>query len=185
MEWIACTGYASVSTFVPAGQNLVLPLMTMPDYTTVDPSALESDEWGDFMLRRIVGQVNLVVPADELTGDAFLWGWRLQPLPYDPSTAAFDVPWAVNDSPLRSVDISNQPRWWGERFCEERAPVQGSFVGLTTLDHPHWTHVDLSPNYLCGPHSGLEYPALVVDNTPNPDRIIIHRRLRLLVEPRR
>lgn len=183
MQWIACSDYGRVSVNVNSGQNLVRPLMTMPDYATVDPSGVEDDALQyDFVVKRIVGQVTIVGAAG-IPDTTYLYGWRLMALPLDLSTGALDTPWAVTDSPLVNPDISNSPRWWAERFRQDTVSA-GQWAGLDAFSHPHWTFVDIEPKAICGPHVGYEYPCLVWDNVANTEDFLGYHRLRMLIESR-
>lgn len=180
MQWIACTGYGRVTNIVTEGENAVLPLMTMPSFATIDPSGVEDDALEyDFVVLRIVGQVTIVGPP-QTEDSVFLWGYRLMALPLDLETGGFDVPWSVTDTPLASPDISNAPRWWGERFRFDIVGA-GEFAGLDPFSHPHWTFIDIEPKAICGPHVGYEYPCIVWDNVANPNPFIAYHRLRMLI----
>lgn len=174
MEWIVWSQYAVPQTINP-GENRVFVGMTTPDYSTVDPSALEAGAERDFTVHRTVGQVYGTPDPN----NSVLWGWRLLPLQVNLATGDPDVPWSVTDSPLRSSDISNEPRWLDERWME-MLPALGIADGLDSYSHPSWTFVDCKAKMYCGPYTG-EYPCIVVDNTLGVNPLRVTFRLRMLV----
>lgn len=180
-QWIVARNYGRELT-VPANENATYVLTTTPDYGDVDPSALEDEIADAFVVQRVVGQV--FARTNQTPSFTWRWGWRLMGLQVDLATGLAEVPWVATDDIMNNEDIANEPRWWGERYYDATLAA-GELHGLTVIDNPWWTHVDLHPRAYCGTGSaGHTYPCLVIDNTEQIEDLTFAHRLRMWVEPR-
>lgn len=185
MDWISCLGYGNQVGQV--GGNLVVrPLMTIPDFNDIDPSAYQGGNDAlvprRLKVHRVVGQIYSTGLQNEMATIPFTWGWRLMALPWDFAAGALDTPWADDSNVMTSAIITDIERWWGERWLGQFSTGEDYPLGLDTIDVPWWTHVDLKPGATIGMDVNL-WPCLVVDTTFIDSEEIFRfvQRLRMLV----
>lgn len=189
MDWISCSNYGN-GLSVPAGENRIIPLMTIPDIADMDVSAYEGGNASSVLpwayVKRVVGQIywagSTVIPEDPRD---ILWGWRLMALPWDYTAGDFDAPWAPTDPVLLAPGVTDVERWWAERWRTNTLGTTGATdydAGLDSFAPPWWVHVDVKPNAKIGMDIGL-WPCLVIDNTWQgaPYTLSFRHRLRMLL----
>jgi len=183
MDWVSSYLYSG-EWAVPAGQNRLIQLMQTPDAANYDPSAYAGGNVeinaADFVVLRVVGTVH--TQSDEEVASWWV-AFRLMALPWDIGNDQFDAPWLNTDPILRSALNTDVVRWWAERYYYVQGIGTGEPAGITPVEIPWYTNVDVEPKARMGLDKQL-YPVMVADNTMNPFPVRYILRLRLLLKMR-
>lgn len=150
MDWTPLVLYGQEISLAGPGTASVI-LYPLPDLGAVGDAEflVEDDDETQLYLERIVGEIFLATSVSSSTA-----AWQLMPRGVDYDTPAvldpFTTPWDPNNSDWANL------RWWDRRYYEPEVTLRP-----TTVDHPHWTHVDVHPRQMMGRKKEL-WPVLML-----------------------